>query len=447
MLKILPFALIFLESAAVVSGQSNRAKPEVRWTGHFQTTVITQKHLPFKAAYSGVNSLADTSEPAATSLTATLFLGRKLWKGAAIYFNPEVAGGRGLSSALGVAGGLNGETFRVGNPEPQVYAARLYITQYIPLGNSPDKEIGDDLNQVEAMIPENHLSFTLGKFSVTDFFDGNLYSVDPRTQFLNWSLWANGAWDYPSDARGYTMGLVIEANMKKWRVRFSSVALPKVANGSHLEYRIPGANSETLEFLYRFSINKRSGNLRTLIYSSFYRGPSYAAGIRALSNNDIFVLDLFRGLTENKSFGGRKFGIGINLDHEVSDNAGLFFRAGWNDGKYASWSFTEIDRTINAGISLNGGIWKRPGDILGIGAGLNGISENHRSFLEKGGYGFIIGDGRLNYGLEHILELYYNIRLNKFLWFTVDYQFVKNPAYNRDRGPVNVFAARGHVEF
>ncbi|MGB8490925.1 MAG: carbohydrate porin, partial [Bacteroidales bacterium] len=421
MLKILISALIFLESAAAIFGQLYQAKPEVKWTSHFQTTVIAQQHLAFKAAYSGANILADTSEPAATSLTATLFLGRKLWKGAAIYFNPEVAGGRGLSSATGVAGGLNGETFRVGNPEPQVYIARLYVTQYIPLGNSTDEEIADGLNQVEARIPENHLAITLGKFPVTDFFDDNLYSQDPRTQFLNWSLMANGAWDYPADARGYTMGLVIEAEKKKWRVRFSSVALPKVANGSHLEYRIPGANSETLEFLYRFSINRRPGNIRTLIYSSFYRGPSYAGGIRALNQNDKFLLDVFRGLAENKSFGGRKFGFGISLDHELSDNAGLFFRAGWNDGKYSSWSFTEIDRTINAGVSLNGVIWNRPGDILGIGAGLNGISQDHRSFLEKGGYGFIIGDGRLNYGLEHIVELFYNIRLNKFLWFTVDY--------------------------
>jgi carbohydrate-selective porin OprB len=125
----------------------------------------------------------------------------------------------------------------------------------------------------------------------------------------------------------------------------------------------------------------------------------------------------------------------------------FFGRIGWNDGKYASWSFTEIDQTINAGFSIKGSKWKRPGDVFGIAGVSNGISKEHREFLKEGGYGFILGDGNLNYGHETILETYYSARLTKFFWLTFDYQFVSNPGYNKDRGPVNVFALRGHLEF
>lgn len=99
------------------------------------------------------------------------------------------------------------------------------------------------------------------------------------------------------------------------------------------------------------------------------------------------------------------------------------------------------------GISVKGSGWKRPNDILGIGAVINGISKNHREFLKEGGYGFLIGDGKLTYSPEQIIECYYEFKLNDFFWLTIDYQFARNPAYNNDRGPVNVFGLRGHVEF
>ena len=122
-------------------------------------------------------------------------------------------------------------------------------------------------------------------------------------------------------------------------------------------------------------------------------------------------------------------------------------RIGWNDGKHASWAFTEIDQTFTAGLSIKGNFWKRGDDIFGIAIANNGISSDHKSFLQEGGYGFIIGDGKLNYGHETIVESYYNAKLFKFLWLSFDYQFVKNPAYNKDRGPVHVFGLRGHVFF
>jgi high affinity Mn2+ porin len=136
----------------------------------------------------------------------------------------------------------------------------------------------------------------------------------------------------------------------------------------------------------------------------------------------------------------------LNVEQEITDDIGFFARAGWNDGNDVSWAFTEIDRTISGGFSIKGIEWKRSRDVLGIGAVINGISPDHQTFLEDGGYGFIIGDGKLNYGHEQIIEAYYNAMLSKFFWLTLDYQFVKNPGYNKDRGPVNVFGIRGHIE-
>lgn len=165
------------------------------WSSHFQFTVIAQKHAGFHADYSGTKSLADSVEPIATSMTATLFLGRKLWKGAALYFNPEISGGNGLSFAQGVAGALNGETYRVGATKPQVFIARAYLQQHIPLANAHYIDISDDVNQVADKIPDSRITISTGKFAVSDFFDDNAFSKDPRSQFMNWSLWANGSWD------------------------------------------------------------------------------------------------------------------------------------------------------------------------------------------------------------------------------------------------------------
>ena len=415
------------------------------WTSHFQLTVIGQKHSGFPSPYKGENSLADSVEPVAVSLTSTLFLGRRLWKGAAIYVDPEVAGGKGLSFATGVAGALNGETYRVGATEPQVFIARAYLQQCIPLRNTGYEYIQDDLNQLAGRIPTDRVAISIGKFAISDFFDYNSYGKDPRTQFFNWSIWANGAWDYPADTRGYTYGIVTELIKPSWSIRLSSVAVPRIANYHLLEYKLPKAHSETLEFEHKISINKRGGDLRLIFSNTRSKAPSYKDGINALATNDNFLLDVISGDAENNSYGGKKFGLGLNIEQELTDEVGFFSRIGWNDGKYASWAFTEIDQTATAGLSVKGNWWKRDEDVVGIAIANNGISSDHRNFLKEGGYGFIIGDGKLNYGHETIIESYYNAKLLKFLRLSFDYQFVKNPGYNKDRGPVHVFGLRGNV--
>ena len=417
------------------------------WSSHFQLTIINQVHSGFKAKYSGMNSLADTVEPSATSITTTLFLGRRLWRNASFFFNPELSGGAGLSFAVGVAGALNGETYRIGDPAPSVSVARAYLQQVIPLGGSGTSDVADGPNQIEGRVPARRLTITAGKFSMSDFYDVNSYSHDARSQFLNWALMSNGAWDYPANTKGYTEGLHLEWAVPGWFVRVSTVAEPRIANHSAMEY-VPGkASSETAEIERDYTIGKQPGVVRLLFTYTDSRAPSYKAGLAALADGDTTLLKVISGNAENPNFGGHKGGICLNVEQAISDNIGAFARAGWNDGQFATWAFTEIDQTLTGGFSFKGARWGRNGDVAGVAGVMNGISAEHRAFLKAGGYGFIIGDGNLNYGYEEILETYYNVGLFTNVWLSADYQFVNHPAYNKDRGPVHVFAIRGHFGF
>ena len=448
MKKVITLSALYFFNTPILSAQTNTGRSkETNWTNHFQFTTIVQSHAGFNSPYSGNNSLADSVEVGATTATATLFLGHKLWKGAAIYFNPELSGGRGLSSAIGVAGALNGESYRVGATSPAIFLARGYLQQHFALDNSTYENVEDDVNQIADKIPSNRITISVGKFAIGDFFDNNNYSHDPRTQFLNWSLMGNGAWDYPANTRGYTMGLVVELIKPKWAVRFSSVSVPRIANAPKMEYKISKAHSETLEIERKLIINNRKGVIRLLVSNTLSKAPSYLDGLKAIANNNTFLLNVISGKQEGNTYDGKKFGIGYSFEQELTNEVAVFSRAGWNDGKHATWAFTEIDQSFSLGLSVKGNKWKRPDDVCGLATAINGISNDHKDFLKAGGYGFIIGDGTLNYAHETVIETYYNVHLSKYFWLTVDYQFVKNPAYNKDRGPVHVFGVRGHIEF
>jgi high affinity Mn2+ porin len=447
MKKYLPCIVLYILKGQFAIAQTQDSTKPSPWSTHFQLTVINQSHSGFKAAYSGANSLADSVETGAASITTTLFLGRKLWKNAALYFNPELSGGHGLSAALGVAGALNGETYRIGDPSPVLSVARAYLQQNIPLGHTSYEDVEDGINQVAGKIPSSRITISAGKFAISDFYDKNSYSHDPRTQFLNWSLMSNGAWDYPANTKGYTLGLVAELIQPKWALRLSSVAVPVIANHSEMEYVFGKAHSENAEFEQKVNINKRPGVIRLLFSYTASRAPSYKEGLAAIKSGDTTLLNVISGNGKGTRYGGSKTGVYLNVEQQITNDIGAFGRAGWNDGKGATWAFTEIDQTLHAGLSFKGTRWKRNDDVAGIAGVINGISADHRAFLKAGGYGFIIGDGNLNYGHEEILETYYNAKLFNNVWVTFDYQFVNNPGYNKDRGPVHVFAVRGHIEF
>ena len=419
------------------------------WTIHAQITAVYQYHPGFKATYNGPNSFSNNSE-GALSLTSTIFLGRKLWKGAALYFNPELSGGQGLSHTVGVAGFPNGEIYRVGNPTPTPFIARLYLQQNIRIGHSGDDVQTSDQNQLAGKIPSSRVTITLGRFCLSDFFDDNSYSHDARGQFLNWSLMAAGAWDFPADVRGYTQGLVVEVIKPLWEVRFASVLGPLQANGLKMDWHYNKANSETAEYVRKWRLKNHFGAVRATGFITFNKAPYYKDAIQALQTGDTATSNLLVGVIsghrEWNTYGGIKYGFGINAEQEIINGLGVFVRGSWSDGHAATWAFTEIDNSVQLGFSLNGLYWKRPTDVFGVAEVVNGLSTQHREYLRLGGNGFILGDGTLRYGGEASLEVYYKAQIASFIAISVDYQLIANPGYNRDRGPVHVPGIRVHLE-
>ena len=415
------------------------------WTIHAQLTTIYQYHPAFHVAYSGVNSLNSNAE-GALSLTSTIFLGRKLWKGAALYFNPELAGGAGLSHTEGMAGFPNGEIYRVGNPTPTPFIARAYLQQVIALKHSEYDVQSSDKNQLGGKTPTSRVVLSLGKFGISDFFDANGYSHDARSQFMNWSLMASGSWDFPADVRGYTYGFVAELIKPLWGIRAAFVTEPTIANGSTLDLHVDRANSETIEGEKRWKIKDHMGVVRATGFIAFTRAPKYKDATAQLIAGDSTLEKIISGALEGHTYGSIKYGFGLNAEQELTDYLGVFIRGNWSDGHTGTWAFTEIDNNVQAGMSIKGKLWKRPTDTWGLAVTTNGLSKDHQQYLETGGHGFIIGDGKLNYARETVLETYYKAQIASFIALTLDYQFAVNPAYNKDRGLVHIIGVRVHFD-
>lgn len=406
------------------------------FSAHGQGTVVDAVHDHFHSPYTGPLSLLRT-EPHAVSETATFYFAARLWQGGDFVFNPEVAGGRGFSGSNGIAGFPNGEITRVGVVEPTPYFARLFFRQTVGFGGEQEK-VEDGVNQIAGTRDINHLIVAIGRFSMTDVVDDNRYSHDPRTQFMAWSIMYNGAWDYPANVRGYTDAIAIDFNQKDWALHYGIAAVPRVANGSALDPNFIDANGQVLEWLGRYKINEHSGNLRLLAYLNHARMGNYGDALR------LMPVDPNVTLTRVYRF---KYGFGLSWDQEVTKDIGIFARWGWNDGHSEAWAFTPIDRLWELGVWINGRPWCRPHDQFGMAFCSNGLEGSHRRYLAAGGLDFNIGDGKLNYGHEMILEAVYNLGVTKNILFSLDFQEVFNPAYNQDRGPVSVFLGRFHIEF
>ncbi|MCL6524726.1 MAG: carbohydrate porin [Thermoflavifilum sp.] len=424
-------------SGTTAMAQQMKALPDSNWSIHYQMTVISQYHPSFHAAYSGKNSLS-TSADWATSLTSTLYLGRRLWRNAILFASPEISGGQGFNDVRGIAGFTNGDIYRVSDPKPQVYLARLYWVQYIPLSDRLMQQ-SDEILQVGGYVPESRLELIIGKLPMTDLFDDNVASHDPRTQFMNWSIMDNGAWDFPADVRGYDAIASIAYISHLWKIRFAEALEPVYANAAVLSWDLHKSHSETLEIGY----SERSFHLRVHAYHNFTPAPRYADVINQKRLGIDTSLDVIHPAADSHA----KNGIGINADYQFNTRSIAFLRVGWNDGHTATWAFTEIDRTLSGGLvrDLQLSFSQQP-IRLGCAFVINGLSADHRDFIANGGYGFVIGDGRLRYGTENIIEAYLAIPIRQFLQVSGDYQWVQHPAYNCDRGPVSVWSIRVHVD-
>jgi high affinity Mn2+ porin len=307
------------------------------------------------------------------------------------------------------------------------------------IGFGGDREkVEDGQNQLPGERDVNRLTVSIGKMSMTDLYDNNLYSHDPRTQFLDWALMYNGAWDYPANVRGYTYGMGIDYNTKNWAFRWGIFAEPAEANGAAFDPRVFNANGQAWELEERYLLFEQPGKIRLMAYLNHAHMGNYADAVAQTgSPPDITLTRSYR----------LKYGFLMNLEQQITANLGLWARLGWNDGHSESWAFTPIDETAALGFLLKGGRWRRPQDEVGVAYVFNGLSPEHQSYLAAGGLDFNIGDGALTYAPEGILELYYNLEIAKGIEFTFDFQEVSNPAYNRDRGPVSIGAVRMHVEY
>ena len=360
-----------------------------------------------------------------------------MWEGGAFFIDPEIAGGEGFGGVTGIAGFPNGEIPRVGSPEPEPYLARLYFQQVFGFGGGRE-HVDSDQNQLAGFRDTDRFTLTVGRFAAVDLFDANTYSHDPRTQFMNWSLMDTSSWDYPADTRGYTYGLVLELSGAAWAFRYGALGEPKVANGGTIDSRI-NATGNVFELEERYKLFDRAGVARVMAYENNARMGNYRAALDRPGPSGPDVT-----LTRTWSV---KYGFGLSADQAVTDQFGLFARAGWNDGHTESWAFTEVDRTAALGLSIKGTAWGRPDDVAGVAAVINGLSKDHRDYLAAGGLGFLLGDGRLHYAPEQIGEFYYLIKVADHVYVTPDFQLINHPAYNRDRGPIVVGGLRVHADF
>ncbi len=409
---------------------------ESLWNFHGQGTVIGQGHPGIDSDYSGKNSLRTHSEFRET-VSLDLMVGGRVWRGGEFYVDGLMWQGFGISDAVGVAGFPNGEAFRLGTKVPNITFSRVYLQQTFNLGGGTEA-VPDDALQLAGNRDVSRVTVRVGKFSTKDVFDQNAYANDPRTQFLNWALMANGAWDFPADALGFVPGLAVDWNQSRWSERYGLFAVPRNQNGVAIDMAGVKAWSMVWELERRHTLGDHPGAVRFLTYLTRAHMGSYADAVaQADPAVDIESTRDYR----------LKFGFGVNLQQEIARDLGVFLRAGWNDGQTESWMFTDIDRTLSLGLSLKGAGWNRPDDTVGLAGVVNGLSAEHRAFLESGGYGITVGDGRLSHGPEEILETYYDFQVCRQFRAAVDCQFVNHPAYNRDRGPVWVLGARLHCGF
>ncbi len=410
------------------------------WNAKFQATYVWQGKRPFQAAYSGPNSLS-ANGASSYSFTATAALGVRPWAGGELYLNPEAAQGVPLSGLTGLGGFSNGEMARTSGPTLTLYRARLFLRQTWGMGGEREA-VESDVNQLAGTVDKRRWVVTAGNLSVIDVFDDNTYSHDPRSQFLNWSLMTHGAYDYAADARGYSRGVALEWYYDDWVVRAGRFIQPVEPNQQRLDPHVFRHFGDQIEVEHAHTLGGQPGKLRVLVFRNRARMSSFqdALNLAALTGGTPSINDVRTGERSKRGFG-------LNLEQAISPDAGVFARASWSDGKSETYAFTEIDHSISGGAVIKGTAWGRGQDSLGVAFARNGLSTEHSAYLAAGGLGFFIGDGRINYRPERIFEAFYNWNATKGTWVSLDWQHIRNPAYNADRGPVNMMSVRLHTEF
>ena len=412
--------------------------PRETFAVHGQFTYVEQQTSDFNAPYSGPNSLSPSQAKETTD--ATLYTGTMLWPGAEGWINGEIDQGFGLNNTLGAAGFPSAEAYKVGKNQPYLRLPRLFVRETIDLDGSREA-VDAGTNWLGGDRSVNRWVITVGKYGVGDIFDVNQYAHDPRADFLNWSAVDSGSFDYAADAWGYTVGATVEWYQGAWTLRAGVFDLSTVPNSVHLD---PGFHEFQIivEPEHRHEIGGRPGKVMMTVFDTRGRMGllDQAVAVAQMTGTavDIAAVRNYRS----------RLGADLNLEQQLSADLGLFARAGKAAGNVEAYEFTDIDRSVEAGLSLKGSVWSRGHDTVGLAVIDNGISAARQRYQNAGGLGILIGDGKLPHpGAEEILETYYDATLLKQAHLTLDYQWINHPAYNTDRGPVSVFAVRFHAQF
>lgn len=412
-----------------------------RWWISGQANWISQWHPSFHSPYQGVNSLPPQAQDA-TSRVLTLFTGLRLNGTSELLCDVQESAGHGIGEALGLAGETNLDVVRNPTLSKAPYVARVMWHQIIPLSRETATSVRTPFS-LFSTLPARRLELRFGKFGIADFFDVNTYGSDSTLQFMNWTVDNNGAYDYAADTRGFTFAAMLEYHDRHWAMRFAEGLMPKVANGIHLDADVSRARAENVEFeLHGKALRDREGIIRFLSFVNHANMGSYRVAV------DNFLA----GVTPKPEIAAHplqttiKYGFGVNFEQPLNDWMGVFGRWGWNEGRHESFAYTEVDETAEIGVGDSGNRWHRKFDRAGLVFVTNGISRDHQEYLALGGQGFLLGDGRLNYGRENIIEAYYTLHLWRGIYPSLGLQHINNPGYNRDRGPVIVPTLRLHIE-
>ena len=409
-----------------------------QWRINGQFTTVAQRHQRFHAPYSGDNSMRP-DEGVRETTDATLFAGYRLTRDTEAWINSEIDQGFGLSNTLGAAGFPSGEAYKIGAHKPYLRIQRAFVRHMFSLGGEQQK-IESAPNQLGGSVTSENVILTVGKFSVVDIFDSNTYAHDPRADFLNWSVIDAGAFDYAADAWGYTFGAALEWTHDSWTLRGGAFQMSEVPNAKIAGFH-PRQHMFVTEFEQRYTWQGYPGKAKLLAFVDQADMANYGDALRlARTTGGVPAVAPVRRYQS-------RHGVGGNLEQDLTPDLATFVRASANDGSKEAYEFTEINRSLAAGISLKGTPWGRGEDRLGLAAVVNSLSGDARAYFVAGGIGILIGDGALNYGPERILESYYSFELSEHAALSINFQHLRNPAYNRDRGSINIGTFRVHLQF
>jgi high affinity Mn2+ porin len=412
------------------------AAKEQLWNLHMANTEVGEWHPSFPAQYSGPESL-DNHSATSETVALDLFLGARLWKGAEFHLDGLFWQGFGFNHTLGIEAFPSAEAYKIGSQKGNITPARVFLRQTIGLGGDQEP-VADDAFHLGGQQDISRLTLTVGQISVLDIFDQNSYAGDPASQFLNWALVGNEAWDYPANSLGYITGFAAELNQPHWTARYGMFQEPRVQNGMAIDPAYLRAWGMVTELERRFTVHDHPGAVRWLAFLNRADLGSYAeAADNPERPANIVATRDYR----------LNYGFGLNTEYDLAKGVGAFARLGWNAGQTEDWAYADVQKSGSAGLSIKGDFWLRSNDTVGLAGIVNGISRVQQQFFADGGLGILAGDGALNYGLEKTMETYYNFQVWKTLHVTADYQFIIDPAYNRARGPVSVLSARVHWDF